>query len=61
MSAQVINALRKRADTLEAEYRAAMENLMRNRVPGQSVDNTKHWLAAEFRALADVAEGREPS
>lgn len=52
MSAQVIAALRKRADVLEAGE-------MPREVHGP-VSGLQKWLAAEFRALADEAEGLNP-
>lgn len=59
MSAQVIDALRRRADTLEAD--ADSQTGMRRHVafiPEAMVvtPGLLRWLAAEFRALADEAE-----
>lgn len=60
MSAQVIAALRKRAAMLEDE---AANPALAYTIDEHGVAKdpaSLRWLAAEFRALADVAEGRAP-
>lgn len=65
MSAQVVAALRKRADQLEIHSRALRETgdeqdviLANGRwVPGRSARFCQ-LLATEYRLLADTAEGR---
>lgn len=55
MSAQIIAALRRRADALEQKAKGALQAgdaRLSGALYGQ--------LAAEFRSLADEAEGREP-
>jgi hypothetical protein len=58
MSAQIITALRKRADALDAE---AADPATPHTIDehGTAKDPASlRWLAAEFRALADAAEAR---
>jgi hypothetical protein len=62
MSAQIIGALRSRAKALDAEAMRLTE--MRAAQPGLRTTEDPAALfrfAREFRALADAAEGREPS
>ena len=61
MSAQIITALRRRADALEGEAaNPATPHTIDEH--GYAKDpSSLRWLAAEFRALADEAEGREPN
>lgn len=62
MSAQIITALRRRADALEAE---GMHVFAHGEAPVSSSGRhprsagSLFFLAAEFRKLADDAEGRE--
>jgi hypothetical protein len=62
MSAQVITALRTRAAALKQEAHALL--LGRQVPPGPQgrprLPEHLLFLADEFRALADVAEGRKP-
>jgi hypothetical protein len=62
MSAQIIGALRKRAAALKEEAHALL--LGRQVPPGPQgrarLPEHLLFLADEFRALADEAEGREP-
>jgi hypothetical protein len=59
MSAQIITALRKRAEALESEAGgcAARGADWQPDAPGRNVPALR-FLAAEFRALADQAEAR---
>jgi hypothetical protein len=60
VSAQIITALRKRADALDAEVArriGAAVNDARDHHPEHSV-SAHRLLAEEFRALADQAEAR---
>jgi hypothetical protein len=56
VSAQIIAALRKRADVLTAEADEIDAPDGSARMPAAFL----RFLAAEFRAVADEAEGREP-
>jgi hypothetical protein len=67
VSAQIIDALRKRADVLDADagvLRQDREVAWKYiRTVGEQDTVTPsllRFLAAQFRAVADVAEGREP-
>jgi hypothetical protein len=58
MSAQVIAALRRRADALE---KLSKLELSSDTIPDAQPFGIVHRLIAqEYRALADEAEGREP-
>lgn len=70
MSAQVITALRKRADMLEADAEAFHRDREVARkyvtdpsgMPGTTVTPALLlFLAGQLRAVADEAEGRDPS
>lgn len=58
MSAQIINALRGRAEVLDAK---AAEKARAANAAAPVLELIYREFAAEFRALADEAEGREPS
>jgi len=58
MSAQVITALRKRADALDAEAANPATPHTINEHGYAKDPASLRWLAAEFRALADEAEGK---
>lgn len=64
MSAQVIAALRRRADALEAATPKVPVPVYDDRAMPSPYAFVAHEvsraLAREFRALADEAEGREP-
>jgi hypothetical protein len=60
VSAQIITALRRRADALEGE---AANPATPHAIDEHGVAKdpaSLRWLAAEFRALADDAEGTRP-
>lgn len=60
MSAQIITALRQRADELDRESEE-LPSLVVSRGLAYTKDAASlHWLASEFRTLADKAEGRAP-
>lgn len=63
MSAQVIAALRRRAAALKAEAHALLLGEPVPQGPQGRPRLPEHllFLADEFRALANEAEGREPS
>ena len=64
MSAQIIAALRRRADALEDEAVVAAahgESPVSERNPHPRSAGALAMLAAEFRKVADEAEGLEPS
>ncbi len=63
MSAQIIAALRRRADALEDEavrVQISGEQPVSEKNPHPRNAGNLAMLAAEFRALADEAEDREP-
>lgn len=58
MSAQVIAALRRRADVLEAHASTGIPPKLATISEAMTVTpGLMSWLASEFRALADDAEG----
>jgi hypothetical protein len=63
VSAQIIDALRKRAAALKEEAHALLLGRPVPQGPQGRPRLPEHllFLADEFRALADEAEGREPS
>lgn len=62
MSAQIIAALRKRADELDADAATSLKAYedvpVRSPADVPALPGAMRWLAREFRALADEAEGR---
>jgi hypothetical protein len=62
MSAQIITALRKRADVLEAHATTGIPPQLATISEAMTVTpGLLTFLAAEFRAVADEAEGRMPN
>jgi hypothetical protein len=61
MSAQIIAALRRRADVLEAHATTGVPPHLATISEAMTVTpGLMSFLAAEFRKLADEAEGRTP-
>jgi hypothetical protein len=58
VSAQIITALRKRADALEAEAGQMQEAEASDQAGADGSQILLKFLAEEFRALADQAEAR---
>jgi hypothetical protein len=62
MSAQIIAALRRRADVLSAHAATGIPPQLATISEAMTVTpGLMSFLAGEFRALADEAEGREPN